>query len=224
MENDLKMYRFFIRFIRVERRGRKMRFPGRRARWEIFFSRRRKTFLRKKYFSCVFSFFRKNRLAKLLRWCTFLVPKSRYWCLDRKKLILGPKVDFLPKSALLGAKMHFWGPIRSRSPPGAGTLLGQCFFSYFGAPFPQKGYFSLFLAILEQKVGSGATFPLFCGKSDFGPPGRPGAQNGTPKWLGFLWFYWCSRPGGGGGWLFQHFSPKCIILVISTKFRPKSLK
>jgi hypothetical protein len=159
-----------------------------------------------------------------LRWCTFLIPKSSIHGPGRKKLILGPKVDFLRKSALLGAKMHFWGPIRSRSPPGAGTLLGQCFFSYFGAPFPQKGHFSLFLAILEQKVGSGATFPLFCGKSDFGPPGRPGAQNGTPKWLGFLWFYWCSRPGGGGGWLFQHFSPKCIILVIFTKFRPESLK
>ncbi len=110
MENDLKMYRFFIRFIRVERRGRKMRFPGRRARWEIFFSRRRKTFLRKKYFSCVFSFFRKNRLAKLLRWCTFLVPKSRYWCLDRKKLILGPKVDFFTKKCASGGQNAFLGP------------------------------------------------------------------------------------------------------------------
>ncbi len=55
--NDPKMYRFSIRFIRVERRGRKMRFPGRRARWEIFFSRRRRISFAKKVFSMCFSFF-----------------------------------------------------------------------------------------------------------------------------------------------------------------------
>jgi hypothetical protein len=74
--------------------------------------------------------------------------------------------------------MHFWGPIRSRSPPGAGTLLGQCFFSYFGAPFPQKGHFSLFFSDSWAKSWLGRNFSTFLWKKRFWAAGSPRG----PKW------------------------------------------